>query len=249
MKIPRAFTSVRSDAGTPPSAPLTEPAPIPAPEAPRDLSQIDISWLPFSAKTFHISPNIEDYVLMNVPICPSDFPNRNGVAFPLAELVRYQPPPISRQAYKAWIGQPVHFEHDNEDCTKAYGVILDVVLSRIVGYGNDAHWKVMGLLAIDRKKNPGIAQEVADGKIRTGSMGAMADHFTCSVCGREATDNPIKNCGHIGSTKDLNWRLVQHEGRTHVAYLNAHGISPFEYSLVRDPAWVVAESDVVFNWK
>ena len=215
---------------------------------PEQAQRIDLGWLPFAASTYHISPRIEDYVIKNMPICPSDLPNRNGVAFPIQELVKYQPPPIARQVYKAWQGCPVHLEHDNEDCTKAYGVILDSVLTPVKGYGNGKNWKVMGLIAIDKNKYPDIAQKVLNGEINTGSMGALADRFSCSVCDQEATEKTFMNCSHISSTQNVNWKLVDHEGQKKLAYLNAHGLSPIEYSMVSDPAWAPALSDQFVNW-
>jgi hypothetical protein len=88
------------------------------------LNKLDYeTWLPFAAKTYNISPKIEDYIIVSTLVCPSDIPNRNGIAFPAAELAKFQAPPISRMAYKAWQGCPVHFEHDNEVHERAYGVI------------------------------------------------------------------------------------------------------------------------------
>lgn len=205
-------------------------------------------WLPFAAKTYHISPHIEDYCFKSVPICPSDFPNRNGIGFPLAELVKFQPPPMNRQVFSAWTGCPAHLEHDNEDCTKAYGIVFDTALTKILGFGQGKHWKVQGLIGIDKNKHPDIAQEVLDGKINTVSMGALADSFTCSVCGRDIGENRFANCSHVGATGDVNWNVVDYEGRQHVAFLNAHGLSPIELSLVRNPAWVPAMSDHVMQW-
>jgi len=212
------------------------------------IAAVDFSWLPFAAKTYHISPRIEDYILKILPICPSDMPNRNGIAFPLQELIKFQPPPVNRQVYKAWAGCPVHLEHDNRDCTKALGVVFDTMLTPIKGFGEDRHWKVMGLVGIDKTKNPEVANRVLTGELNTGSMGTEADYFTCSVCGKEATDNQFKNCGHITTIKDVNWRLINEGGEEKLAYLNAHGLSPIEMSLVADPAWVVCLSDTHFNW-
>lgn len=226
----------------------SEPA-FDAEKEPDLVSRIDFeTWLPFAAKTYHISSRIEDFIIKPMPVCPSDFPNRNGIGFPIQELVRFLPPPMNRQVFKAWAGCPIHLEHDNEDYTKAYGVMLDTALTPVKGYGQNKHFKVMGLVAVDKNKHPDIAQEVLDGRITTGSMGALADSFTCSVCGRDATDNKFMNCSHIGSTKDVNWNLVNYEGKQHVAFLNAHGLSPIEYSLVRDPAWCQAMSDHILSW-
>ncbi|MGL2861194.1 hypothetical protein ACQKA8_08860, partial [Helicobacter pylori] len=75
------------------------------------VSRLDYeTWLPFAAKTYKISPRIEDYIIVSTLVCPSDIPNRNGIAFPRDELARFLPPPTNRMSYKAWKGCPVHLE-------------------------------------------------------------------------------------------------------------------------------------------
>lgn len=203
-------------------------------------------WLPFAAKTYNISPNIEDYVLINTLVCPSDIPNRNGIGFPVSELATFLPPPTNRMAYKAWVGCPVHLEHANEHHEDAYGIVLDASLHKVLGYGGGKLWKVMGLLAVDKNKNPDIAQQILDKEINTYSMGAMVDYFTCSYCGTECTEKYV--CHHITSPKVVNWRVVKdYDGSSHVAYLDAHGIQPIEVSIVKDPAWAPALSNEVFQ--
>ena len=208
---------------------------------------VDTSWLPFAAKTYHISPKLEDYVIVNIPICPSDIPNRNGVAFPLAELIAYQPPPIARLTYKAWTGCPVHLEHDNEDHTKAIGVIFDTSLRVMKGYGENKHFVVYGLIGIDKNKDAQTAQKFLSGQMNTGSMGALADYFTCAVCGAAATKNAMTNCSHIRSTETVNWKIITHNGEKTVAFLNAHVLSPIEYSCVEDPAWATCLSEMILS--
>lgn len=203
-------------------------------------------WLPHAAKTYHISPKIDSYVIVCTPLCPSDIPNRNGHAFPIGELARYMPPPVAAQTYKAWKGCPMHLEHEADDCTTAYGVVLDTYLEKIRGYGNDKHWKVMALCAIDKEKYPDIAQEILDGKVNTYSMGAMVDTFTCSYCHAEVSDD--HHCSHVRGPSHVNWNVIEDwDGHKHLAYLRAHGISPAEFSIVRDPAWVVALSDEIMG--
>lgn len=215
-------------------------------DKPSEVAQrLDTSWLPFAAKTYKISADLNDYVIVNIPICPSDIPNRNGIGFPLAELIAYQPPPIARLTYKAWTGCPVHLEHDNEDHEKAIGVIFDTSLRVMKGYGKDKHYVVYGLIGIDKKKDPETAAKFASGAMNTGSMGALADYFTCSVCGHRATDNQFTNCAHIRSTKEVNWRIMDVDGRKVVAFLNAHVLSPIEYSCVADPAWATCLTEMV----
>ena len=56
------------------------------------LNELDWkTWLPFAAKPYHISPNPDDYVIVATPIIPSDLPNRNGVGFPLNQLLKFDP--------------------------------------------------------------------------------------------------------------------------------------------------------------
>lgn len=236
LVVKRADEAVSNDTGT---ADIKDSSEI--------TSKIDISWLPFAAKTYKISPNLDDYVIVNIPICPSDIPNRNGVAFPLSELIAYQPPPIARLTYKAWTGCPVHLEHDNEDHEKAIGVIFDTSLRVMKGYGNGKHYVVYGLIGIDKTKDPETAQKFLSGEMDTGSMGALADYFTCSVCGHHASDKPMLNCSHIRSTKDVNWRILTHEGKPTLAFLYAHVLSPIEFSAVRDPAWATCLSQLVLS--
>jgi hypothetical protein len=204
------------------------------------------TWLPFMAKEYKISPRIEDYILVNTLICPSEIPNRNGIAFPTAELSAFRPAPTNRLVWEAWKGCPVCFEHDNEDITKSYGVILDTSFQKVRGLGGGKLWKVMGLLAIDKNKHPDVAQKVLTGKINTYSMGALVDYFTCGYCGTQCSDEYC--CSHITSPKVVNWKKYRDfDGSTHLAFLNAHGIQPIECSIVADPAWAPALSDNVFD--
>jgi len=219
---------------------------LPDSEAARQaLQHLDFAtWLPFAAKLYKISPNIEDYVLATVPVCPSDIPNRNGIGFPLAELVKFQAPPIARQSYKAWTGCPLHYEHRNEIHEEAYGVIFDTALRRIVGYGGGKLWKVMALVGLDRTKYPDMARRVMERDINTYSMGALVDAFSCSYCGCEVTKK--SSCGHINLNRDIDWNEVRSwDNKRHIAFRNAHGIQPIELSLVESPAWTTALSDAI----
>lgn len=223
-----------------------EPA-VDAEDDPRLLQNLDYAtWLPFAAKTYDISPNIDDYVLVVTPICPSDIPNRNGIGFPLAELTKFQPPPISRMAYKAWTGCPVHYEHKNDIHTDAYGVILDASLHKVTGYGMGKLWKVMGLLAIDKRKYPKMAQRILDNEVNTYSMGAYVDEFSCSYCNAPMEED--RYCNHVNPKNDIDWSEVKdYDGRAHLAFRNAHGISPIETSIVESPAWTTALSDHILT--
>lgn len=214
---------------------------------PSIVSRLDWEiWLPFAAQKYKLSPRISDYLIVSTLICPSEIPNRNGIAFPTAELAMFRLPPTNRLVWEAWKGCPVCLEHNNENPEEAIGVILDTSFQKVAGYGGGKVWKVMGLLAIDKTKNPEIAQKVLDGRINTYSMGALVDYFTCGYCGTECSDR--YTCAHIRSTKVVNWNKYRDfDGSTHLSFLNAHGIQPIECSVVADPAWAPALSDQVFD--
>jgi hypothetical protein len=216
-------------------------------ETPQLLSGLDcVTWLPYAAKLYHISPRIEDYILVVTPICPSDIPNRNGIGFPLNELTRFQEPPVARMAYKTWSGCPVHYEHANEDHTKAYGVILDTSLHKVSGYGQGKLWKVMGLLAIDRLKYPKMAERILHNEVNTYSMGALVDSFSCSHCGEPMSEKSY--CQHLNPRNEIDWQaLPNYRGPTSLAFRNSHGIQGIETSIVESPAWSTALSDHILT--
>lgn len=202
------------------------------------------TWLPFAAKTYEFSPNLEDFIYTITPILPSDLPNRNGIAFPLNELTRFQPPPIARMVYKAWAGCPIHEEHQNENYKTAVGVVLDTSLHKIEGFGDGKLWKIMALNAVSKTKDPGLCQEVLNKKIETYSMGAEAEYFTCSYCKRRI--QKFNHCQHVDPEAPINWRIeTDYNGNKHLVFLNAHNLSPIELSIVRDPAWTVASGEVL----
>lgn len=209
------------------------------------------TWLPFAAKTYNISADINDYVLSVTPICPADIPNRNGVGFPLRELMAFAPPPSNRMVYKCWAGCPVHREHDNEDVQTAYGVVLDASLHKINGYGGGELWKVMGLAATDKKKHPDMAQRVLNRSVETYSMGCLSSYLSCSLCGTPIVykdDKLVSCCSHMDPESNLEFYPYKDQhGQTHAVYRNAHGIQPFELSIVEDPAWPIALGDTILR--
>lgn len=196
-----------------------------------------VGWelqLPFAAKELLISSDPKDYLIYPVPIMYSDLPNRNGFAFPLQELIRWNVE-LGRQAFKGWAGMPMYKEHRSEDHKKALGMVIDTRLRRIENFGRGVFWKVMALAAIDRNKDPELAERMEQGLLDTYSMGAMVDYCTCSYCGAVAG-----KCSHVPEENDtvsfytLNGRLV---------YKNVHGVKPYELSVVEDPAFGTAQSN------
>lgn len=191
-------------------------------------------WLPFAAEVYNISPDISDYLIVPVEIIRSDLPNRNGIAMPLEELLRFHQS-IGMQSYKSWTGQPTHFEHQNNTVNeKAKGVIISTAVRNMTGVkGNFI--KLMHLLAFDRKKDPWLAKEISERR-RTGySMGSSCDTYTCSICNADMRDRGY--CDHIDvrTKKDkANMRMLF---GNRLAYPMSRGIKGFECSSVNTPAY------------
>lgn len=178
-------------------------------------------WLPHCARVLHISPDPKDYVLVPVVTILSDLPNRNGVGFPLAELVAWCPE-RGMQSYKTFTGQPVYLEHANTNLVDARGVILDCALRKLKGYGNGRIWKVVELLAVDRSKDIETATRILTRKINSYSMGAWVTGYRCGYCNADAG-----KCGHINLKRPVD--LYVHQGK--LVFRHALGINGFETSV------------------
>ncbi len=197
---------------------------------------LDISWLPFCAERYQISPDIKDYVLVDVPIVAADFPNRNMDAFTYKQLTDWRTP-IGRVAYGTFIGKPVHQDHDNMDDTKAKGVILDATLVPFRG-----RWHVKILKGFDRTKDRRLANLVQK-KNRIGhSMGALVERTECSLPWCRFHSDGRVTCDHIrnGAGKG---EVV----RNHLVYESMLDFYFVESSSVEDPAYVVALSDKIWG--
>lgn len=196
-----------------------------------------VSWLPFAAKQYNISPNIRDYVVIPIPTIVTDLPNRNGVGFPLKELVTFRPH-LGMQSYKTWKGKPTFEEHANDDHTVAKGVILDTHMRKIPGMNV---WRLMKLLAFDRTRDPQMCQEILDRKRNSYSMGAYLDGYTCSICHK-----PFGMCGHIPPTLDTKDVVFIPQGGN-LLFKNVINPEGFETSSVKTPAFISALNDNVFD--
>jgi hypothetical protein len=190
-------------------------------------------WLPFAAPELHISKNVQDYVLVPVIAMPSDLPNRNGVAFPLKELKAWRTED-GMLAYQTFRGKPVHVEHQNDDPTKAVGIIVDTAMLPMRGFGGGKLWKLLLLLAIDRSKDPITASKVLTGETNSYSMGAWVEAYSCGYCSA-----PAGACNHINLKRPRDFYLIGND----LVYRRVHGIKGFECSVVSDPAFMTAISD------
>lgn len=197
---------------------------------------LDISWLPIAAEAYHLSSNISDYVLVDVPIVVADYPNRNMDAFSYKELTTFRPL-IGRPAYQTFVGKPVHLDHDNMDPTRAKGVIFDATLIPFQG-----KWHVKILKGFDRTKDPRLAKLVQE-KNRIGhSMGALVEETECSLPWCKYLSDGRITCDHIrnGAGKG---EIV----RGHLVYEGMRRFYYVESSSVEDPAYAIALSDKIWG--
>ena len=187
-------------------------------------------WLPQAAKEYNISKNLEDYVIVPVIAFFSDLPNRNCVAFPLEELIKFNTE-AGCMTYKTWKGKPTFMEHKNDVLKDAKGVIFDSVIRNVDEYQGDLV-KVILLAGYDKTKDPELCRQILNRERDSYSMGAYADTFTCSICGKDLSKG---GCSHI----DLaNPDMSIIDGK--LAYMNGRGLMGFELSSVLNPAFVTA---------
>jgi len=153
---------------------------------------VDVSWLPFAAEKYQISPDLSDYLLLpGIPILPEKFPNRNGDAFTYDELTAWRTMGKA-PAYLGFRGVPAHIDHDNQVDERAAGVVLDATMNRVFGV-----WHVLILKAIDRSKYPKLANRILQsrGAGIGHSMGALVEKTECSIC--HYISDGVNTCEHI----------------------------------------------------
>jgi hypothetical protein len=196
--------------------------------------RIEIDWLPFCAEKYHISANIDDYVIVPVPIVVENFPNRNLDGFPYDELTAWRTM-IGRPAYKTFIGKPVHQDHDNKDDEKAKGVIIDATLVPFYG-----RWHVKILKAFDRSKDERLAKLVQKRNRIGHSMGALVEQTECSLPWCRFLSDGVTTCQHINGGEGKG-QIV----RGHLVYEVLRSFNFIESSSVEDPAYVVALSEEI----
>lgn len=212
--------------------------------AQKNFQEIDYSWLPLCAETYKISPNIEDYVFVSVPIITAEVPNRNLQAFPFLEISSWdvnQGKPV----YKTFVGKPTYTNHKNNTIPHlAKGVHFDSTLEYVDRY--DVH-KINVLLGFDKKKDPGLCEAIVKQEGVTGySMGAMVETFLDTVTGKFiGLKDPAYNSAK-GTIDKKTGRL---------RYLCCVGVTYFETSCLGDfgrgdpgepPADHTAVSDSIF---
>lgn len=151
-------------------------------------THIDVSWLPFAAGHYHISPDINDYVVSCIPALTSDIPNRNMQGFMTTTLFEFDTEQ-GCQRYRTFVGRPICKDHNNKDLSLAQGVVIDSFLVPVPKY---KVVKVMCLALIDKTKCTLLRKNY---KNYPYSMGALVSKgFQCSICGGTLGPNARRTC-------------------------------------------------------
>lgn len=194
-----------------------------------------------ASEAYQISPNIEDYIINTILQFPINVPNRNNLAFEKDNLQEWSWE-YSCPWYKTWIAQPAFYEHKNNDCTKANGIILDVAMIK----DPRGFWKQLALIAHDRTKYHDLIARVAAGELNTYSMGAyITGGYICSITGRDYKQSPYLSGS--GKKKGLEPKIVVKDGKEYLAYRIGLNPKGFETSLVEEPAWSIASSETLVD--
>lgn len=211
--------------------PGTKPAPVGSMKSILDAKE----WLPFAAEVLDISPDFSDYIIVPVEIIISDLPNRNGVAFPAEELLRFLPQE-GRQSYRTWEGKPTCLEHKNNIAKgdPAKGVIISTALRQMTT-ATAPFMRLMHLMGYDRRKDPWLADQILTRK-RTGySMGSSCATYTCSICNADMRETG-GNCAHISvSSPENKYRSLKLFG-DRLAFPQSRFVRGIEVSSVQNAA-------------
>lgn len=202
-------------------------------------------WLRAASKVYEISPNLNDYVIVPVPIMFTEIPNTNGDSVSIEEMLRFDPD-LGDQAFKSFKGKPLFVEHDNKVKRRAKGVILDSQLVPLKRFGNGRFFKLVFLQAWDTTKDPLLVNSILSKENNAYSLGFYYTAYDCSICGRSFGDSALNKtpCIHISPAK-VTYR--QPDGR--LAYRMCKNIKGFECSSVKNGAFGIAISDIVMNPK
>lgn len=198
---------------------------------------LDITWLKSCSGALDISPNIKDYVIVEVPCVVAKYPNRNEDAFSYDELVAWRTP-MSRMAYQTFIGKPTHENHQNQNPKDAKGVILDAVITPVLG---KLHVKL--LKAFDRGKDQELAKKVQQRNRIGHSMGALVERTRCGLPWCNFISDGRSTCEHVANGEGKG-RIIQ----GHLVYEDMLDFYFIESSSVEDPAYIVALSDIQHVW-
>lgn len=156
--------------------------------------------------------------------------NDNGDGFEWKELLK---------AYPTFIRGGVYLDHDNEDKSKAIGIIVDA-------YPNFDEKAIDVLMAISRKKAPEVCKGIEEGVITDVSMGVIVGQAICSICGNVATSED-EYCDHVKHHK-AEKIVVEGSGEEKLVYEINRDLTFFEVSII-SPDSEGADREAKFRYR
>jgi len=106
----------------------------------------------------------------------------------------------SQRVWQTWIDKPVL---ENHDTNKVVGVILDA-------YPSEKRRAVDMLCAMEKEKNPKLAQQIISGDVYHTSMGVSVSKSFCSKCDKECytEDDWCQHLRYMKGRKDQNGDII-----------------------------------------
>ncbi len=126
---------------------------------------------------YALSSNPADYIFLSALAVREGVPNKNGDATTHTELMRFRP---ARKCltFETFVHDPIQMNHFASEHTLAKGFIVDSILNT----WDESFEFVETALAIDKSKDPVLAQGLLSGRINKFSMGSLVEALECSIC-------------------------------------------------------------------
>lgn len=189
---------------------------------------VDLTFLEAASQHHQISDDPYDYKYSINRIVVGSIPNRNMDCFPTNELAKWNGLQ-GKEGYRTFEGKPLYFEH-NQVPLDARGIIISSRFKKEGGY-----YIVENFFGADTRKDHTLANQIYNAQRPHFSMGCVAPHVSCSICGPEkkfATERDY--CHHFKSN------LKGHIVGGKLCYEVVHDMVFIEQSSVADPAALIA---------
>lgn len=188
------------------------------------------------ASAYAISPDPRDYGFLSVLAVRADIPNNNGDAVSTEELLRFRPHRGCR-TFETFINSPLHINHFASDYRLARGFIIDAILNK----WDEPFTFVEVVVAVDKKKDPYLADALLSGKINKFSMGSLVETIQCSLsfC-KKVAHQESELCDHL---KKMRMQTINGE----LVFGWNIGVDYEELSVVENPAEKFAQTRKIFG--
>jgi len=197
---------------------------------------IDSSHFEKMATLYYVSANPKDYYFLSCLAVRANVPNKNGDAISTEELFRFRPARKCR-TYETFIHSPLHVNHFSSDPKLAKGFIVDAIYN---DWAEDFAF-VETVVAIDKTKDPILAEAVYNGRINKFSMGSIVEALQCSLshC-KKIAYREEDLCEHL-----KNYRMQKINGE--LCFEWNIGVDYEELSIVDNPAEEMAMTRAILG--